>query len=42
MTKRLALVLCACVIGAASGFAAGQEDADAPKEISWQVWVTPT
>ena len=41
MTKRLALVLCACVIGAASGFAAGQEDADAPKEISWQVWVTP-
>ncbi|MDD9988220.1 MAG: ABC transporter substrate-binding protein [Spirochaetaceae bacterium] len=41
MTKRLALVLCACVIGAAFGFAAGQEDADAPKEISWQVWVTP-
>ena len=41
MTKRLALVLCACVIGAASGFAAGQEDADAPMEISWQVWVTP-
>ena len=43
MTKRLALVLCACLIGAASGFAAGQEDAGAPapKEISWQVWVTP-
>lgn len=37
MTKRLALVLCACLIGAASGFAAGQEDAGAPapKEISW-------
>lgn len=43
MTKRLALLLCACLLGAASGFAAGQEDvgAPAPKEISWQVWVTP-
>ena len=41
MTKRLAPLLFACLLVAASGFAAGQEDADESKEISWQVWVTP-
>ena len=42
--KRLVVVSCVFLYGAATGFAAGEDEgAAAPtvKEITWQVWVTP-